>query len=215
MHVYLLFAHPSRRSYTWSVLQAFTRGLAEAGHTHDLHDLYASGFVSEMDEAQYLREVSGDPALPVPPDVAAEQARIGRADALAFLFPLWWSDCPAKLKGWFDRVLTHGYAYLYDAAGERGTRMSVKKALVLVSAGHTARHLEETGVAEAMRRIMIQDRLLGIGVKEARLEILGGMMPNDDTWRERNLDRAYELGRGFGSGSRHLGVAAAQPLAPV
>lgn len=35
------------------------------------------------------------------------------------------------------------------------------------------------------------------GVKEAHMEILGGMMPLDDAHRERNLQRAYELGKGF------------------
>jgi NAD(P)H dehydrogenase (quinone) len=48
-----------------------------------------------------------------------------------------------------------------------------------------------------MRRIMLDDRLLGVGVKQAHMEILGGMMPLDDTYREQNLQRAYELGRRF------------------
>ena len=197
MHVYVLYAHPSQASFSRRVLDAFLRGLAEAGHTHEVGDLYAMGFQSDMDEAQYLREVSGDPDLPVPPDVAAEQAKLDRADALAFIFPLWWSDCPAKLKGWFDRVLTSGYAYLYDDSGARGTRLSLEKALVLCPAGHTAEHLEQTGVAAAMRRILLEDRLLGVGVKRAELEILGGVMPLDDSWHERNLRRACEVGRGF------------------
>jgi len=197
MHIHIVFAHPSRKSFSRSVLDAFTRGLEEAGHSYEIADLYEMGFQSEMDEAQYFRETSGDPDLPVPRDVEAEQARIDRADGLAFIYPLWWSDCPAKLKGWFDRVLTCGYAYLYDTKGARSTRMSIEKALVICSAGHTVEHLEETGIADSMRRIMLNDRLLGVGVRQARLEILGGMMPLDDTCRERNLRRAYELGRDF------------------
>jgi len=197
MHVYVIFAHPGRQSFSRRVLDAFTKGLREAGHTYEVADLYEMGFQSEMDEGQYLRETSGSPGLPVPPDVEAEQARINRASGLAFIYPVWWSDCPAKLKGWFDRVLTCGYAYVYDETGARGTRMTIEKALVLCSAGHTEEHLEETGIAEAMRRIMLNDRLLGVGVRQARMEILGGMMPLDDTYRERNLQRAYELGRGF------------------
>ncbi len=197
MHVYVIIAHPSSRSFSASVLRAFTRGLGEGGHSYEVADLYAMDFLSEMDEAQYLRETSGDPNLPVPPDVQAEQARINRAQGLAFIYPVWWSDCPAKLKGWFDRVLTCGYAYFYDADGTRGTKMSVEKALVLCSAGHTAEHLEEIGVAASMRRIMLEDRLLGTGVRHAHLEILGGMMPLDDSHREENLRRAYELGKEF------------------
>ena len=197
MHVYVILAHPSKKSFSRSVLDAFARGLKDAGHTYEVADLYEMGFQSEMDETQYFRETSGDPELPVPRDVATEQVKIDRADGLAFVYPVWWSDCPAKLKGWFDRVLTYGYAYVYDADGARGTRMSIEKALVLCSAGHTVEHLEEIGIADSMRRIMLNDRLLGVGVKQSRMEILGGMMPLDDSRRDLNLRRAYALGREF------------------
>ncbi len=197
MHVYVIFAHPSRRSFSRSVLEAFVAGLKDAGHSFEIADLYEMGFRSEMDEAEYLRETSGHPEYPIPEDVRREQAKIARADGLAFIFPVWWSDCPAKLKGWFDRVLTYGYAYVYDADGARSTEIDIGKALILCSAGHTSDHLEETGIVAAMTRIMVNDRLLGVGVKRARLEILGGMMPLDDSHRERNLRRAYELGKEF------------------
>jgi NAD(P)H dehydrogenase (quinone) len=197
MHIYVVFAHPSQQSFSRLVLEAFARGLKDAGHSYEVADLYEMGFQSEMDEAQYLRETSGDPSLPVPGDVKDEQAKLNRAQGLAFVFPVWWSDCPAKLKGWFDRVLTCGYAYVYDAEGTRSTKIAIQKALVLCPAGHTAEHLEEIGIAESMRRVMLNDRLLGIGVERAHLEILGGMMPLDDTYRDRNLRRAYDLGREF------------------
>jgi NAD(P)H dehydrogenase (quinone) len=83
MHVYILFAHPSKRSFSWSVLEAFTRGLQEAGHSFQVCDLYEMSFRSEMDEDQYFRELGLEPQAPVPDDVAAEQAKIDAADALA------------------------------------------------------------------------------------------------------------------------------------
>lgn len=197
MHVYVVFAHPSKQSFTWEVLSAFTRGLQDAGHSFEIGDLYEMDFQTDMDLAQYEREVGGDPVAPVPEDVRLEQAKIDRADGLAFVYPVWWSDCPAKLKGWFDRVLTFGYAYDYEESGEHVSRMSVEKALVLCPAGHPVEHLEETGVAESMRRVMLGDRLLGVGVKEAYMEILGGMVENDAAVHARNLERAYQLGRAF------------------
>jgi NAD(P)H dehydrogenase (quinone) len=197
MHVYIVYAHPSPRSFSREVLEAFCQGLDEAGHTYELGDLYAMGFKSEMDAGQYQREVGMDPLAPLPADVMAEHAKIDRAQGLAFIFPVWWSDCPAKLKGWFDRVLTYGYAYFYDENEERFTRINIDKALVLCSAGHTLEHLQETGITQAMSTILLNDRLLGVGVASASLEILGGMMPNDPTYRQANLDRAYELGRSF------------------
>lgn len=197
MHIYILYAHPAEASFCRSVLDQFTGGLREAGHTYEVGDLYRAGFPSEMDALQYAREVGRDPEAPVPPNVRAEQEKMDRAQGLAFIYPLWWSECPSKLKGWFDRVWTYGYAYYYGPDEERRTRINIDKALVLCAAGHTAQHLEELGIAEAMRRIMLDDRLRGIGVREARMEILGGMMPGDDTWREANLRKARELGSWF------------------
>lgn len=56
MHVYIIFAHPDKNSFSREVLKAFTRGLEDAGHTFETGDLYEMGFNSEMDAAQYRRE---------------------------------------------------------------------------------------------------------------------------------------------------------------
>ena len=197
MHVYIVFAHPTRQSFTGQVLAAFQQGLQDSGHSVDIGDLYQMNFQSDMDASQFLRETTLNAAAPVPEDVRLEQLKINGADALAFIYPVWWSDCPAKLKGWFDRVLTYGYAYFYDDDAERGTKIDIQKALVLCPAGHTVEHLEEIGIAESMRRVMLQDRLLGVGVRSARMEILGGLVGSDEAHRKSLLDKAYQLGREF------------------
>ena len=196
MHVYIVYAHPSEKSFTHKVLEAFTRGLADAGHTYEIGDLYAMDFKPHMDIGQYERETALDESVPPPAHVLEEQGKIARADALAFVYPLWWSDCPAMLKGWFDRVWSYGYAYRYGPEGEHAaSSIRIEKALVICVAGHDAAYLEEIGVAESMRKIFVNDRLLGVGVKEARMEILGGQVRNREDLRNRNLETAYRLGR--------------------
>jgi len=198
MHVYIVFAHPSHDSFTRSVHDSFTKGLRDGGHTFEVGDLYEMNFKTDMDPAEYVRETGLDPDAPVSEDVRIEHEKIAGADALVFIYPVWWSDCPAKLKGWFDRVWSYGYAYCYDEDGEHSTRkVDIGKALVLCPAGHTVQQLEEIGIAESMRRLMLNDRLLGVGVKEAEMVILGGTTANDETVREANIRRAYELGRSF------------------
>jgi len=197
MHIYIIFAHPSKKSFSYEVLNSFLQGLKEAGHTFEIGDLYQMQFNCEMDRQQYDREVGLNPSAPVQNDVRLEQEKIDKSDALVFIYPVWWSDCPAKLKGWFDRVLTFGYAYFFDDNGNRATKIQIDKALVICSAGNTNEYLEETGIAKSMRTIMLNDRLLGIGVKKAEMVILGGMMPGDNTYRQKNLAKAYQLGKDF------------------
>ncbi|MFZ5517872.1 MAG: NAD(P)H-dependent oxidoreductase [Candidatus Zhuqueibacterota bacterium] len=97
IHVYILYAHPANSAFCRDVLDAFTNGLGLAGHTHEIGDLYRMNFNSEMDEYLYFRKVGLNPEAPVPEDVRIEQGKIDRADALAFSYPVWWSDCPANV----------------------------------------------------------------------------------------------------------------------
>jgi len=75
MHVYIIFAHPSRKSFSYEVLNSFLQGLKEAGHTFEIGDLYRMQFNCEMDAQQYDREVGLNPSAPVPNDVKLEQEK--------------------------------------------------------------------------------------------------------------------------------------------
>ena len=128
----------------------------------------------------------------------AEHAKIEKADGLVFVFPLWWSDGPAKLKGWFDRVFVCGYTWVYEGETYAISGLAIDRALVLCPAGHTCEHLEETGILESMRCIYLNDRLRPeIGVARTDMVVLGGMAEGEESMRLKNLARAYQLGKNF------------------
>jgi NAD(P)H dehydrogenase (quinone) len=197
MHVLVVLAHPRRSSFTGELADALCQGLEEAGHTLELADLYQEGFDPLLDEGQFGFETALDPEAERPQDVVREQARLDRAEGLIFVYPFWWSDVPAILKGWFDRVWSYGYAYAYEADRSRRTRLRITKALALCAAGHTDEKLEQIGMRQAHHRVMVEDRLLGVGIPEARLELLGGLSGNPPEVRARLLEAARGLGLGF------------------
>lgn len=192
MHIFIVYSHPDEYSFTHSVLDSFILGIKESGHTYELSDLYKMGFRSDMGLDEYKRESSQNISLPIPVDVKYEQEKMKRADIIVFVYPLWWSDCPAKLKGWFDRVYTVGYAYSYDHSE---SKIRIKKGLVICTAGHTEEYLEEVGIAESMRKILLYDRLQNVGIKETEFVILGGTANKDEHVYKYNLERAYKLGK--------------------
>jgi len=194
MKVFIVYCHPSNNSLTREVRDRFIAGLESAGHSYIMSDLYAMNFVTDMSEEEYKREAHYRRDLPVPPDVKAEHEKINASDAIVFIHPVFWTDAPAKLVGWLDRVWTYGFAY-----GEKREMKQLEKGLVLCVAGNTLEYFERTGLGEAMRRVFLDDRFFD-RAKEKELIILDATsreLPEREAGRDRHLQRAFEAGAGF------------------
>ncbi|MCL2093653.1 MAG: NAD(P)H-dependent oxidoreductase [Treponema sp.] len=192
MQVFIIYCHPSEDSFTAEVRDSFIAGLREAGHSYVLSDLYKMQFKSDLSEEEYRREAYYRRELPLPRDVAGEQEKIRASSALVFIYPVFWTDAPAKLKGWFDRVWTYGFAY-----GENRGMPQLEKGLCLAIAGNSLAYFAETGLGEAMERAMIRDRFFD-RVKSGELIIFeetSRELPQRDQNRARHLKRAFEAGR--------------------
>ncbi|MDR0748050.1 MAG: NAD(P)H-dependent oxidoreductase [Tannerellaceae bacterium] len=176
MNILIIYAHPSNKSFTYKVLQTLLKALNMGNHRVEILDLYKMKFQSDMTEEEYEREGFAKTELPLSEDVIEEHRKIEWADAVIFLYPVWWSDCPAKMKGWFDRVYSVGYAYGYDKNGGKTVKMKkIKLGLVICTAGHPNEFLDKTGIAESMRNVMLDDRL-GIRFGKKEMIILGGTL---------------------------------------
>lgn len=194
MRVFVVYCHPSCDSFTHAIYERFTQGLRDAGHDITVSDLYGMDFRTDISEEEYLRETHYRSDLPLPADVAEEQRKIEAADAMAFVYPVFWTEAPAKLVGWFDRVWTAGYAYA-DC-----TMKILDKAVFLACAGKTLQSLEETGNLRAMETVMLGDRI-NQRAREKRMFIFDGISHYDEELLQRmkpqHLERAYRLGREF------------------
>jgi putative NADPH-quinone reductase len=116
MRILLVLAHPLEDSFAASVARTAREALEASGHVVDLLDLYAENFDPRLSEAE--RRGYFD----VPYDTSAVAdivVRLKAADGLILVFPQWWFNFPAILKGFFDRVFAPGVAFSHDAAGGR------------------------------------------------------------------------------------------------
>jgi NAD(P)H dehydrogenase (quinone) len=201
---------------TAEIRDAFISGLVDSGRAYTISDLYKQGFETDMTEAEYLRDAYYDSAPPLSADVLVEQALINAADALVFIYPVFWTEAPAKLVGWFDRVWRYGFAYgaddeaahgSEDAAGASGSvsesagvkpMRTLETALVIACAGNTKETLEEQGRFQSMENVMLDDRIHD-RAKNKAFVLLGGTERNDPARREamrtQHLKTAYHLAK--------------------
>ncbi|MFK7795274.1 MAG: NAD(P)H-dependent oxidoreductase [Gammaproteobacteria bacterium] len=132
MNVLIVYAHPNPLSFNQSILKVINSAFKNKGATVRLKDLYAERFDPVLGEAQLSLQSEGK----LPDDIKREQEQVTWADTLVVIYPLWWFDRPAILKGWFDRVFTHGFAFNFDENGVQGL-LTGKRAMVVVTAGGT------------------------------------------------------------------------------
>lgn len=148
-------------------------------------------FKTDISESEYLREANFETDTPLSQDVVDEQHKINNCDVIAFIYPVFWTEAPAKLVGWFDRVWTYGFAY-----GNR-TMKKLKKAIVLCIAGHTLDYLKEIGHYESMKTVMLGDRIYDRAEKKEMIMLDGTTKLKQElrknNW-EKHLKTAYNLG---------------------
>jgi NAD(P)H dehydrogenase (quinone) len=197
MRVLTVYAHPKPTSFCHALLEAFTQGLADAGHESEVLDLYTCGFNPLYGAQDYLffanenvppdvlatmslQETvaaltgvqpsvldgkSADDLVHIirqylPPDVLEQQARVTRANGLAFIAPIYWMGFPAILKGWLERVFSYGFAYALTEDGWRGNvegripLLANKKALIMNGTFFSEVDYRERGLAEAIRTLI-------------------------------------------------------------
>jgi NAD(P)H dehydrogenase (quinone) len=140
----IVLAHPNAKSFTHTLAEAYAAELAKMGHGCDFRDLYAMNFNPVLQPSELNAQALAD--------AQAEQERVKEADATAFFYPLWWASMPAILKGYIDRVFTHGVAYRFEGNVMRGLLKGRTNLLVTVSAA-PRRVLQEVGEWDAIRAI--------------------------------------------------------------
>ena len=116
MRLLLVLARPLADSFAASVARTARDALEANGHSVDLLDLYAEGFDPRLSESE--RRSYFD----IPYDTGGVDNMVSRlqaAEGLILVFPQWWFNFPAVLKGFFDRAFAPGVAFDHDKAGGR------------------------------------------------------------------------------------------------
>lgn len=157
MQVLIVHAHPEATSFNTALTRQAEATLSAAGHTVVVSNLYASGFnpvagrhdfTTVADPARFHYQTEQAHAARhngFCDEIRREQARVAAADLLILQFPLWWGAPPAILKGWFDRVLAYGFAYVDGRRFDTGL-FSGRRALMSVTTGGTPARFAPDGV---------------------------------------------------------------------
>jgi NAD(P)H dehydrogenase (quinone) len=193
MKVLVVYAHPNPESFNHAVVEKFTKGLLQGGHEYELIDLYAEGF-DPITRLEDFGQFSGEP---MPQDVLEEQKRVSDADALVLIGPVLGWSIPAIMKGWIDRVFSHGFSYQIAENGEIIGLLKHKKGLIIVTTGFPEQVFKRSGVEDTLRKIYLELTLKLMGVENTDLVMLYGVQAVGEQVRKQYLKSVRQLGVKF------------------
>ena len=119
MRALVIYCHPREDSITAAVRDTVLDRLRAQGAELRVIDLYARGFQPALGAEEhrlYLDDAVNRQGLERDVD------DLRWCDTLIFVYPTWWYGLPAMLKGWMDRVLLPGVAFLMPDAMNRDIR---------------------------------------------------------------------------------------------
>ncbi len=191
MHTLIVVAHPEAGSLSHGVAKAIGRGITgmDPCHSVEIADLAAEGFDPRFTPADLT--VHRAQAAP-PADVAAEQARIDRADALVLVYPVYWWSMPALMKGWIDRVFSNGWAFDFGLDTGLTKKLRHLRVHLVAVAGADMRTYARHGYFGAMKTQIDHGIFDYCGAKVMASEIL---FESETQSPQAHLDAARAIGR--------------------
>jgi putative NADPH-quinone reductase len=180
-----IVCNPRRPSLGATLAREVGERLTAAGHELLYHDLYDEGFDPVLTDAEVSQGFSLDTL------VQAHCRDLALAGGIVVIHPDWWSQPPALLKGWVDRVFRQGIAYdlVGGEFGEKSWKglLGGKKALVLCSSDNPR------GEGRSVLEDFWVDSVFGVCGIEARCEVLRGLRASGSGDRRDWVESALRL----------------------
>lgn len=186
----IIYAHPYEQSFNHAILQRVRELLENKGEAYKLIDLYADGFNPAYTKEELALFNQGKALDPL---VLHYQEILKKTDRLIFIFPIWWADMPAIVKGFEDKVFLKTLAYNPTPTGIKGCLTQIREAVVITTSTAPTWYLKFF-CGNVIGKTMIGHTLKGIGVSSGRWINFGGMDKSTAQARQSFLDKlSYKL----------------------
>ena len=181
----IIYAHPYEQSFNHAILQRVRELLESKGEAYKLIDLYADGFNPAYTKEELALFNQGKALDPL---VLHYQEILKKTDRLIFIFPIWWADMPAIVKGFEDKVFLKTLAYNPTPTGIKGCLTQIREAVIITTSTAPTWYLKFF-CGNVIGKTMIGHTLKGIGVGSGRWINFGGMDKSTAQARQSFLDK--------------------------
>lgn len=161
----IVYAHPWEGSFNHAILETIKKELDKSNEPYKIIDLYKESFNPVFSPEELQMYSIGE----TPYEKVKEYKKIiADSSELIFIFPIWWYDMPAILKGFLDKVMLKKFAYSEENGEWTGLLTNITKVNVITTASMTKKDLVETG--NAIQGVFLDSILTSLGISNQNMQ---------------------------------------------
>ncbi len=188
MKYLIIYAHPNPKSFCCAIKNQVEEQIKAHGSEFVTRDLYQMGFNPVLSAQDFINFSNNNPSE----DIDAEQELIRQCDVMIFVYPVWWFSTPAILKGYFDKVLSRGFAYQMKGHLIQGL-LKGKQAMIFNTTGGPGFAYYLLGYLMAMKIILGIGTLNFCGIKIKRHQFFFSVPTISQKAREKMLGQIKKI----------------------
>ena len=196
MKTLIVQGHPNLASFSHAIAETYQQGLQTHTNPENIREInLAEEHFDPVLRYGYQRRMAPDTFI------ERSQADLVWADHIVIVTPVWWTTFPSVLHGWFERVLTPGFAYRMHRSQPQ--RLLHGKTATLIATSW-APGLYTRLIPNSPTRLL-RKHLLGVcGIQLNKTYLLGSMDGQKDTHERRTafLERIHTTAKQHDSTSR-------------
>ena len=185
--ILIINGHPDKESFNFALSKAYKTGALDSG-----------AIVQEIN----IRDLDFNPNLEfgyrkrttLEPDLEDAQQKLKWADHLVWVYPVWWGSVPAIMKGFLDRVLLPGFAFIkrkdslwWDKCFKGQTARVI---CTLDQPAWYYKYFYGSPSHKAMKKLTMNF----IGVRKVHITTIGPIRLSKEKYREKWLKKVEQIG---------------------
>lgn len=182
----IIYAHPYEKSFNHAILEKVQILLEKKGEAYELIDLYKDGFNPAYTKEELALFNQGQALDPL---VIRYQEALKTCDRLVMIFPIWWADMPAIVKGFEDKVFLKNKIYEETKSRQLVGRLTnIKEVLVITTSAAPTFYLRFF-CGDVIKKAMLGHTFKAVGVSRRRWLNFGNISHSTTKQRENFLDK--------------------------
>ncbi len=182
----IIYVHPYEKSFNHAILQQVEALLVQKASPYEVIDLYEDGFNPAYSKEELALFNKGQALDPL---VFKYQEALAACSRLIMIFPVWWADMPAIVKGFEDKVFLKNKIYQETKTRRLVGRLTnIREVLVLTTSAAPTFYLK-LFCGNVIKKAMLGHTFKAIGASRRKWLNFGNIGVSTAEQRQAFLDK--------------------------